>query len=78
MKKNKKELIYYLANKYNLPLKTIDRMVNYQFKYVSKIMSIGNFEGIRIPYFGLFSVNPNRVKYLTQLKNKKDNATKEK
>ena len=78
MKKNKKEIIYYLANKYNLPLKTIEKMINFQFKYVSKVMSIGNFESIRIPYFGLFSVNPNRVKYLTQLKNKKDNATKEK
>lgn len=76
MKKNKKEIIYYLANKYNLPLKTIDKMINFQFKYVSKVMSIGDFEGIRIPYFGLFSVNPNRVKHLTKLKAKKDNEAK--
>tara|TARA_R110000787_G_scaffold250180_2_gene355791 strand:- start:366 stop:590 length:225 start_codon:yes stop_codon:yes gene_type:complete len=73
MKKNKNEIIYYLANKYNLPLKTINKMVLYQFKYVSKIMKEGNFEPVRIPYFGKFSVNPNRVKYLTALKNKKDN-----
>ena len=31
MTKNKKEIIYYLANKYNLPLKTIDRITNHQF-----------------------------------------------
>ena len=78
MKKNKKEIIYYLANKYNLPLKTIDKMINSQFKYISKVMRIGDFEGIRIPYFGLFSVNPNRVKHLTNLKVKKDNEAKEK
>jgi len=73
MVKNKKEIIYYLANKYNLPLQSIDKIITYQFKYISKIMKEGDFESIRIPYFGKFSVNPNRVKYLTALKNKKDN-----
>jgi nucleoid DNA-binding protein len=73
MIKNRKEIIYYLANKYNLPLQSIDKIITYQFKYVSKIMKKGDFESIRIPYFGKFSVNPNRVKYLTALKNKKDN-----
>ena len=72
MKKNKKEIIYYLSNKYNLPLKKIEEMVNYQFKYVSEVITKGKFEGIRIPYFGLFSVNPNRVKKLT--KKNKDEA----
>ena len=72
MPKNKKEIIHYLANKYNLPLQEVEKMVNYQFKYTSEIMKAGNFNGIRIPYFGLFSVNPNRVKYLTKLKEEKD------
>ena len=63
MKRNKKEIIHYLSNKYNLPIKKVEQMINYQFK------NLGNFEGIRIPYFGLFSVNPNRVKHLTKLKN---------
>ena len=76
MIKNKNEIIYYLANKYNLPLKTINKIVTYQFKYIAKIMKEGNFEGIRLPYFGKFSVNPNRVKYLTALKNKKHNESK--
>ena len=71
MVRNKKEIIYTLANKYNLPLKKIEEIVGYQFKYASKIIKEGKFEIIRLPYFGKFSVNPNRVKYLTDLKNKK-------
>ena len=76
MKRNKKEIIHYLSNKYNLPIKKVEQMINYQFKYVSSIINLGNFEGIRIPYFGLFSVNPSRVKHLTKLKDNKDNETK--
>jgi len=55
-----------------MPLQLIDKIVSYQFKYTSKIIKEGNFESIRIPYFGKFSVNLNRVKYLTALKNKKE------
>jgi len=76
MLKNKKELIYYLANKYDLPLQVIEQMVNYQFKYISKIIKLGKFESIRLSYFGKFSVNPNRVKHLTKLKTKKENEPK--
>ena len=72
MIKNKKEIIYYLANKYNLPLNTIDKMINHQFKYIAKIMSLGGFDSIRIPYFGKWSVNPNRVKHLTAMKEHKE------
>ena len=36
-------------------------------------MKKGDFDSIRLPYFGKFSVNPNRVKYLTSLKDKKNN-----
>ena len=77
MIKNKREIIYYLANKYNLPIQKVEEIINYQFKYVGKIIKEGNFESIRLPYFGKWSVNPNRVKYLTELsKNKKDNESK--
>ena len=68
MSKNKKEIIYSLANKYNLPLKKIEEIVNYQFKYTAKVMKEGKFEIIRLPYFGKFSVNSNRVKYINKLK----------
>ena len=73
MNRNKKEIIHYLSNKYNLPIKKVEQMINHQFKYVSNVMHLGNFEIIRLPYFGKFSVNPNRVKHLTKLKTKKEN-----
>ena len=71
MSKNKKEIIYSLANKYNLPLKKVEEIINYQFKYVTKIMKEGKFEIIRLPYFGKFSVNSGRVKHINKLKDKK-------
>ena len=70
---SKKFIIYKLANKYNLPLNKVEEIVNFQFKYVSKIIKEGKFDAIRLPYFGKFSVNKNRVKHITNLKNgKKD------
>ena len=71
MLKNKKEIIYSLANKYNLSLKKTEEIISYQFKYVTKIMKEGKFETIRLPYFCKFSVNPNRVKHINKLKGKK-------
>ena len=69
MQRNKKLIIYYLANKYDMPLSKIEKIVNHQFKYIEKIMKIGDFETIRLPYFGKFSVNPKRVKYINKKKN---------
>tara|TARA_R110000744_G_scaffold73791_4_gene147589 strand:+ start:2231 stop:2449 length:219 start_codon:yes stop_codon:yes gene_type:complete len=69
MKKNKKEIIYSLANKYNLSLKKVEEIVNYQFKYTTKVMKAGEFEVIRLPYFGKFSVNSKRVDHINKLKN---------
>ena len=71
MSRDKKLIIYYLANKYNLPLKKIEKIVNYQFKYVEKIMKEGKFESIRLPYFGKFSVNPNRIKHINKNKDER-------
>ena len=62
-------IIYYLANKYNLSLQKVEKIVNHQFKYVEKIMKEGKFESIRLPYFGKFSVNPKRLKHINK-KNK--------
>ena len=67
--KNKKIIIQTLATKYNLPLKTVERIINHQFKFVHKIMKKGNFDSIRLPYFGKFSVNQKRVEYINKLKN---------
>ena len=69
---SKELIIYKLANKYNLPLKKIEEITNYQFKYVAKIMKEGKFESVRLPYFGKFSANKHRIKYINKLKNNKD------
>ena len=44
-------------------------MIEYQFKFVEKIMKKGGFESIRLPYFGKFTVNPKRIEHITKLKN---------
>jgi nucleoid DNA-binding protein len=71
MLKDKKIIIQILATKYNLPLKVVEDIISSQFKFVDKIMRKGNFDGIRLPYFGKFSVNPNRVKHINKLKSEK-------
>jgi len=66
MEEEKKLIIQKLATKYNLPLKKIENIVNSQFKFVSKKMRDGKFESIRLPYFGKFSVNEKRLKYIKE------------
>jgi nucleoid DNA-binding protein len=71
MARNKKEIVQLLATKHNLPLKTVTEIVEYQFKYVTKVMKQGNFDTVRLPYFGKFSVKQGRVDYIKKLKNAK-------
>jgi|TARA_R100001443_G_scaffold47218_1_gene59886 nucleoid DNA-binding protein len=71
MLKDKKIIIQILATKYNLSLKKVENIVNSQFKFVEKIMKQGNFDSVRLPYFGKFSVNPNRIKHITKLNEKR-------
>jgi len=67
--KNKEDLIYALATKYNLPISKVEEIVSYQFKFVKKVMQKGNFEAVRLPYFGKFSAKKERIKHITNLKN---------
>jgi len=69
--RDKEEIIRYLSYKHDLPFKKIEEIVNHQFKYVVKIMKKGNLETIRLPYFGKFIVNSNRVKHINKLKENK-------
>jgi len=71
--KNQKQIIQKLATKYNLPLKKVEDIVMHQFKYVARIMEKGNFDAVRIPYFGKFSSNKKRRDYITALKDGSDN-----
>tara|TARA_R110002167_G_scaffold82645_5_gene225421 strand:- start:375 stop:590 length:216 start_codon:yes stop_codon:yes gene_type:complete len=68
MVKNKKTIIQILATKYNLSLNKVEEIVKHQFKFVEKVMKKGDFDSIRLPYFGKWSVNPNRVKHVNKLK----------
>ena len=72
MAKNKKAIIQILATKYDLSLHKVQKIVNHQFKFVEKVMKKGDFDSVRLSYFGKWSVNPNRVKYLTAMKERKD------
>ena len=69
-----KVIIQKLATKYNLPLKKVENIVNSQFKFVAKKIRNGKFETIRLPYFGKFSVNENRLKHI----NKKNGSSNNK
>ena len=68
MIRDKKIIIQILATKYNLPLKKIEEIINHQFKFVEQVMKKGDFDSVRLPYFGKFSVNPKRVEYINKLK----------
>jgi nucleoid DNA-binding protein len=50
----------------------VEKIINHQFKFVSKIIKKGGFKAVRLPYFGRFSVKENRVKAINRLKSKKD------
>jgi hypothetical protein len=47
-------------------VKVIEKIVNHQFKFVSKIIAEGEFDSIRLPYFGNFHVNKNRLKHIKE------------
>lgn len=69
---NEKVIIQKLATKYNLPLNKVEDIVYHQFKFVANIMKIGDFQSIRLPYFGKFHAKKTRIAYLNELKRKKN------
>jgi len=71
MSKTKREIVQILATKYNLPLEKVEAIVNSQFKYVTKVMSDGKFDSVRLPYFGKFHSKEER----RNLINKKNGIT---
>tara|TARA_R110000787_G_C13343506_1_gene438410 strand:- start:30 stop:218 length:189 start_codon:yes stop_codon:yes gene_type:complete len=53
-----------MATKYNLPLSKVEEIIDYQFKFVAKVMRKGDFESVRLPYFGKFSAKKGRIKHI--------------
>lgn len=74
MERDKGEIINFLANKYDLSVKEIEKIVEHQFKFVSMKMGDKSFSTIRLPYFGKFTVDLRRVKHLNEKTNKKNTA----
>jgi len=66
-----------LAKKYDLSMKDVDLVVSSQFSLVREVMRKGDFESVRLPYFGLFWVKPGRKEYMDK-KKKKDWGHKKK
>lgn len=66
-----KPIIQKLATKHNLPLKVVEQIVFHQFRYASLIIKAGNFEMVRLPYFGKFWAKQGRINHLNRLKRSK-------
>jgi nucleoid DNA-binding protein len=71
-RRDTQEIIYFLANKYDLPLQEVKSMVDSQFKFIKEIIEEGEFDTIRLPYFGKFTVDLGRVKHINRLKSEKN------
>jgi len=69
---NDKVIIQKLATKYNLSLTKIEEAIYHQFKVVANVMKNGEFEAVRLPYFGKFHAKRTRIAYLNELKRKKN------
>ena len=71
-----KTIIQKLATKYNLPLNKVEDIVYHQFKYVAKIMKLGDFETIRLPYFGKFHAKKGSIAHLNEKTRRKSEKQK--
>jgi nucleoid DNA-binding protein len=67
-----KIIIQKLASKFNLPLAKVEEIIYHQFKYVAKVIKNGDFQAVRLPYFGKFHAKKTRIAYLNELKRKKN------
>lgn len=65
-------IIQKLATKHNLPLQKVEEIVYFQFKYVAKIMKLGDFQSIRLPYFGKFHAKKERVAHINEKTRRKN------
>lgn len=62
--RKKESLIQKLATDHQMPLSKIKEIVEYQFKFASKIIKEGEFKCVRLPYFGKFSAKKGRIKHI--------------
>ena len=60
----KDELIEKLSHKYHLSKAEVAEVVNYQFRFTARVIKQGEFNAVRLPYFGIFKPNLKHKKHL--------------
>ena len=76
-KVNRRAIVLKLAKKYDLSMKDVDLIISSQFSLVREVMCKGEFESVRLPYFGLFWVKPGRKEHIDiSVKKKQESAEK--
>lgn len=60
------KIINELAKEHGISPKRVRKAVMHQFRFVRKIMTKGDFESVRLRYFGKFHVNPKRLEKLKE------------
>lgn len=56
-----------LADLHGISPDEVRKIWKSQFALVEKVIARGNFEAVRLPYFGRFYVKPNRVAHLNRV-----------
>jgi nucleoid DNA-binding protein len=55
-----------VAKDLGIPVSTAKEIYNSQFQFVKKTMQKGEFETIKLPYFGKFQVKPYRLQKINE------------
>lgn len=63
-KVNKDKIYQDIADKLNITEKQVKKAVEHQFQFVHNTIKEGNFDAVRLPYFGVFKVKPRRLEHL--------------
>lgn len=75
--RDKKDIIIHeLYLKHGINKTIIKEVAEYPLRFVINTMRKGDYENVRVKYYGMFAVKPNKVKYYKEKKeNKNDNNT---
>ena len=55
-----------IAYDLGIPKKKVEEAVRHQFEFVKNVMERGNYNSVRLPKFGIFEVNENRLKNINK------------
>lgn len=60
----KQEIYKEIAQATGSSISEVEKCVETQFKFIEKIVKRGEFDTVRMPYLGKFTVKPGRIKML--------------